>query len=74
MKAWMTKALELLTASLEPPKHELNECDWKAALLPDKKRLTLRDAQKPKVTVLERGNVRLISIAMKSTSHSTRAL
>jgi predicted HTH transcriptional regulator len=40
MKAWMTKALELLTASLEPPKHELNELDWKAALSPDKKRLT----------------------------------
>ncbi len=27
-------------ASLEPPKHELNECDWKAGLSPDKKRLT----------------------------------
>lgn len=40
MKAWMTKALELLNASLEPPKHELNELDWKAALSPDKKRLT----------------------------------
>lgn len=39
MKAWMTKALELLRASLEPPKHELNELDWKAALSPDKKRL-----------------------------------
>jgi predicted HTH transcriptional regulator len=39
MKAWMTKALELLKASLEPPKHGLNECDWKAALSPDKKRL-----------------------------------
>ena len=37
MKAWMTKALELLKASLEPPKHELNELDWKAALSPDKK-------------------------------------
>ena len=36
----MTKALELLKASLEPPKHELNELDWKAALSPDKKRLT----------------------------------
>ena len=23
MKAWMTKALELLKASLEPPKHDL---------------------------------------------------
>ena len=40
MKAWTTKALELLKASLEPPKHELNELDWKAALSPDKKRLT----------------------------------
>lgn len=40
MKAWMTKGLDLLTASLEPPKHELNELDWKAALSPDKKRLT----------------------------------
>ena len=40
MKAWMTKALELLKASLEPPKHELNELDWKADLSPDKKRLT----------------------------------
>lgn len=40
MKSWMNKALELLTASLEPPKHELNELDWKAALSPDKKRLT----------------------------------
>jgi len=39
MKAWMTKALELLKASLEPPKHELNELDWKAALSPGKKRL-----------------------------------
>ena len=40
MKAWMAKALELLKATLEPPKHELNELDWKAALPPDKKRLT----------------------------------
>lgn len=40
MKAWMTKALELLKASLEPPKHELNELDWKAELSPDKKRMT----------------------------------
>jgi hypothetical protein len=35
MKAWMTKALELLKASLVPPKHELNELDWKAALQPE---------------------------------------
>ncbi len=40
MKTWVSKALNLLTASLEPPKHELNELDWKAALSPDKKRLT----------------------------------
>lgn len=40
MKVWMSKALELLKASLEPPKHELNELDWKAAPSPDKKRLT----------------------------------
>lgn len=40
MKSWMTKGLDLLKASLEPPKHELNELDWKAALSPDKKRLT----------------------------------
>jgi len=40
MKAWMTKALDLLKASLEPPRHELNELDWKADLSPDKKRLT----------------------------------
>jgi ATP-dependent DNA helicase RecG len=40
MKAWMTKALDLLRASLEPPKHELNGLDWKAALSPNKKRLT----------------------------------
>ena len=29
MKAWIPKSLELLKASLEPPKHELNELDWK---------------------------------------------
>jgi len=40
MKIWMIKARELLSASLEPPKHELNELDWKTALSPDKKRLT----------------------------------
>ncbi len=40
MKTWVSKALNLLTASLEPPKHKLNELDWKAALSPDKKRLT----------------------------------
>jgi predicted HTH transcriptional regulator len=40
MKAWMEKAKELLRASLAPPRHELNELDWKQALSPDKKRLT----------------------------------
>jgi len=40
MKTWITKAMELLKASLEPPKHELNELDWKTSLSPDKKRLT----------------------------------
>lgn len=40
MKKWVNKALPLLAASLEPPKHELNELDWKGALSPDKKRLT----------------------------------
>lgn len=40
MKAWTNKALELLRVSLVPPKHELNELDWKAALSSDKKRLT----------------------------------
>lgn len=40
MKTWVKKALNLLTASLKPPRHELNELDWKAALSPDKKRLT----------------------------------
>jgi hypothetical protein len=39
MKPWVHKALELLRASLQPPKHELNELDWKAALSPDRKRL-----------------------------------
>src|SRR5438046_3407946 len=40
MKNWVSKALDLLKASLEVPKHELNELDWKAAISPDKKRLT----------------------------------
>ncbi len=40
MKVWLKNALELLAASLTPPRHELNELDWKAALSPDKKRLT----------------------------------
>ena len=40
MKPWLGKALELLRASLTPPRHELNELDWKTALSVDKKRLT----------------------------------
>jgi len=40
MKAWLAKAIQLLDASLKPPRHELNELDWKTALSPDKKRLT----------------------------------
>jgi ATP-dependent DNA helicase RecG len=40
MKVWVGKAKELLAASLEPPKHELNEMDWKSALSSDSKRLT----------------------------------
>jgi ATP-dependent DNA helicase RecG len=40
MKLWLTKAVDFLKASLEPPKHELNELDWKGALSPDKKRLS----------------------------------
>ncbi len=38
-KEWVKKGVDLLRASLEPPQHELNELDWKAALSPDKKRL-----------------------------------
>jgi hypothetical protein len=34
-----SRALGLLSASLDEPKHELNELDWKASLSPDKKRL-----------------------------------
>lgn len=39
MKSWMIKALELLQASLEPPKHELNELDWKTTISPNGHRL-----------------------------------
>jgi len=39
MTSWLQKALELLAASLDPPRHELNEFDWKAGISPDKKRL-----------------------------------
>ena len=40
MKDWLNRALALLSASLEPPRHELNELDWKSGLSPDKKRLS----------------------------------
>jgi ATP-dependent DNA helicase RecG len=40
MKHWLIKAVSLLKESLTPPKSELNELDWKAAMSPDKKRLT----------------------------------
>ena len=40
MKTWVTKGLELLTSSLDPPQHELNEIDWKVALSGDSKRLS----------------------------------
>lgn len=39
MKNWLNRALALLTGSLESPRHELNELDWKVFLSPDKKRL-----------------------------------
>ena len=39
MKPWATKARTLLETSLEPPKHKLNEIDWKSALSPDRNRL-----------------------------------
>ena len=40
MKPWLAKALELLRASLSPPRHELSELDWKAGLSAETKRLT----------------------------------
>lgn len=40
MKTWSAKALELLQASLKPPRHELNELDWKTEISQDKERLT----------------------------------
>ena len=40
MKYWQDKAVELLRASLEPPKHELNELDWKDSASPNKQRLS----------------------------------
>ena len=38
--SWLAKAAQLLETSLKPPRHELNELDWKSSLSPDKKRLT----------------------------------
>ena len=32
MKPWITTALEMLTARLGSPHHELNELDWKSNL------------------------------------------
>lgn len=40
MKEWLNRAAALLEASLAPPRHELNELDWKGGLSPDKRRLT----------------------------------
>ena len=40
MKEWMRKAMELLEATLRPPRHELNELDWKWSISPDKRRLS----------------------------------
>jgi predicted HTH transcriptional regulator len=40
MKNWMNRAFGLLKASLETPRQELNELDWKQELSPDKKRLS----------------------------------
>lgn len=40
MKTWLVRATDLLTSSLQPPQHELNELDWKGALSSDTKRLT----------------------------------
>lgn len=40
MKTWAAKAIEMLRASLAPPRTEINELDWKMELSRDKKRLT----------------------------------
>ena len=39
MKNWLNKAMDFLKASLEPPRHELNELDWKVALSPDNREI-----------------------------------
>ena len=43
MKNWITKALGLLSSSLENTKHERNELDWKIGLSNDKKRLACKN-------------------------------
>jgi ATP-dependent DNA helicase RecG len=40
MTNWLSRAQEMLAASLGDPRHELNELDWKQALSTDKRRLT----------------------------------
>ncbi len=40
MKPWLERAQAILRSSLSPPLHEANELDWKAALSPDKARLS----------------------------------
>lgn len=39
IKLWLNRAIALLTASLEPPRHELNELDWKSEISTDKQRI-----------------------------------
>lgn len=40
MKNWINRAAALLSGSLEAPRHELNELDWKSSLSPNKRRLS----------------------------------
>jgi predicted HTH transcriptional regulator len=40
MKPWVSKGIELLAGSLEPPQQEPNEIDWKVALSSDSRRLS----------------------------------
>lgn len=40
MKNWLNRALALLSNTLEYPRHELNELDWKASLSSNNKRLS----------------------------------
>jgi ATP-dependent DNA helicase RecG len=39
-KAWVNRARALLDSSLQPPRHELNELDWKTGVSPDKRRMS----------------------------------